>query len=205
VQLSVGEAILPASSSVTSYSTQSVGGDSWMLLAQFTLHAILHWWLPVPDKQKVTITHTHTHNSPCSGGTAFWDVTFCGPVEIQNHFWGKALPQSLQGLSEIRNNQKAVLLAAASSLSYPRTLKEDKVWFRRMLRDLVNYMVLLHHSRQYSWQYVPLELQHCFQSLLAQKVPAICLLHRISNLTTIYATFPSKQFLWALTHFFQHS
>jgi hypothetical protein len=37
-------------------------------------------------------------------------------------FWGKALPQSLQGLSEIRNNQKAVLLAVASSLSFIKPL-----------------------------------------------------------------------------------
>jgi hypothetical protein len=113
--MSVGEAILPAPCTVSSLVT------------------------PCPRQTKSNnYTHTHTYIITVPivvtlRSTAFWDVTFCGPVQIQNHFWGKALPQSLQGLSEIRNNQKTVLLAVASSLSYPCTLKDDTVWLSKML------------------------------------------------------------------------
>jgi hypothetical protein len=183
----------------------------------WSMEQFLHWWLPVPDKQKVTITRTRAHartrthtHSPCSGDIekhCFLGRNILWASRNSEPLLGKGTSSISSGSKQNKKQPKSSSACRGLQPVLPCTLYPEgrHSIVLQNVRDLVNYMVLLHHSRQYSWHHVLLELQHCFQSSLAQKVPAICLLHRISNLTTIYATFPSKQFLWALAHFFQHS
>jgi hypothetical protein len=130
--VSVGEAILPASSSVTSYSTQRVGGDSWTLLAQFTLHAILRCLehgtvsslaTPCPRQTKTNnYMHAHTHTqiyiiSPCIGDIekhCFLGHNILWASRNSEPFWGKCTSSISSGSK--RNKKQPKSSSACRSL-----------------------------------------------------------------------------------------